>query len=407
MYTRLLLSLVCFSCFFGCARGQVNIERQKKIWEAAKNNDGRVRIRAIQELGEIVKHNAPAQELLIERLFANDRGVEVDLFDVVRVLAKAEPEVIEKIVSRYQSENQGEEKLKRLLYVLGRMGPKAKTAIPFLLKELVQNQADPTIEGCIRIILANVGWDSIENFEVIQTDIQNRTERGEAEIWMMARTSPPNWIRDDIAKELLEWFNQSFDEIRAPPLLIPISTLDIMDADTKNRLDEFLKAECMEEGCDNSFCIWFGFSLAKSNPLMARRALKPALKCVADAMPGDSFQALNVFVGDILIGSDLRMMKELIRMLDCPDPKVVTGTLWMLLAIGFDAGQYTPDVLKVLKTNPDEEVREVAAQTLSFLAEPKDIPKLESIMKKEESEFVRDEIIKAIRIIRLEPQPEN
>jgi len=98
------------------------------------------------------------------------------------------------------------------------------------------------------------------------------------------------------------------------------------------------------------------------------------------------------------------MMKEIIKMLDSRDPKVVTGVLWVLLAIGYDAREYAPDVLKILKTNPDEDLREVAAQTLAFLAEPRDIPELESIIKKEESEFVREEIVKAIRIIRLEPE---
>jgi len=318
-----------------------------------------------------------------------------------------EPAVVEKIVSRYQDEKKREEKLERLLYVLGRMGLKAKPAILFLLKELEQNQEDPVIEGYIRVVLANVGWNSSENFGVIHADIQNRTERGEAEIWMMSLAGPQKWVSDDLAKELLGWFNQSFTGRRAPPLDILVSALGIIDADTQNRLAAFLKIECEKEGCDE-VCMWFGFSLAKSNPMKARDALRPALRCVAYAMPGDSFRALNVLVGDILIGSDQRMMKELIGMLDSRDPKVVTGVLWVLLAIGYDAREYAPDVLKILKANPDEDLREVAAQTLAFLAEPRDIPELESIIKKEESEFVRDEIVKAIRIIRLEPeQPEN
>ncbi|MCX5637336.1 MAG: HEAT repeat domain-containing protein [Planctomycetota bacterium] len=405
MDTRFVILLVCVSCFSGCAQGQGNIERQKKIREAVECNDGRVRIRAIQELGEIVEHNIPAQELLMERLFANDRGVEVDLFDVVRVLARAEPAVVEKIVNRYQNEEKKEEKLKRLLYVLGRMGPKAKPAIPFLLKELERNQADPVMEGCIRTALANVGWDSSENFVMIHADIQNHTERGEAEIWMMSLAGPQKWMSDDLAKELLGWSNQSFTERRDEPILaiILLSALGKIDADTQNRLAAFLKTECEKEGCDE-VCMWFGFSLAKSNPMKAQDALRPALRCVAYAMPGDSFWFLNVLVGDILIGSDQRMRKELIKMLDSPDPKVVTGVLWVLLAIGYDAREYAPDVLKILKTNPDEDLREVASQTLAFLAEPRDIPELESIIKKEESEFVRDEIVKAIRIIRLEEQ---
>lgn len=407
MCTRLLILLVCVSWFLGCAQGQLDIERQKKIWEEIECNDGRVRVRAIQELGEIVEHSAPAQELLMERLFATDRGVEVDLFDVVRVLARAEATVVEKIVSRYQGEKQGEEKLKRLLYVLGRMGAKAKPAIPFLLKELEQSRADPVIEGYIRIVLANVGWDSNENFDVIHADIQNRTERGEAETSMMSWVGPQKWVSDYLAKELLGWFNQSFAARGAPPLDILLSALGIIDADAQNRLAAFLKTKCRKEPCDET-CMWFGFSLAKSDPTKARAVLRPALRCVADAMPGDSFRAMNVLVGDILVGSDQRMMKELIRMLDSREPRVIKGVLWVLLAIGYDTRQYAPDVLNILRANRDEEVREVAAQTLAFLADSRDVPELESIMKKEKSEFVRDEIVKAIGVIRLEPeQPDN
>jgi len=411
IYARLVLLLVCVSCSSGCTRGQVHIERQKKIWEAVESNDWLVRVRAIQELGEIVEHNAPAQELLIEQLLTDGPAADADCFDVVRVLSRMEPTAIEQIINAYESHKSTEEKLKRLeklkklLYVLGRMGAKAKPAIPFLSKELEQNQADPVIEGCIRVVLANVGWDSSENFGVIHADIQNRTERGEAEIWMMSLSGPQKWVSDGLAKELPGWFNQSFTARNDEPVLAMVlsSSLGIIDADTQNRLAAFLKKECEKEGCDE-YCMWFGFSLAKSNPIKARNALRPALRCVAYAMPGDSFWFLNVMVGDILIGSDQRMMKELIGMLDSRDPKVVTGVLWVLLAIGYDAREYAPDVLKILKTNPDEDLREVAAQTLAFLAEPRDIPELESIIKKEESEFVRDEIVKAIRIIRLEEQ---
>jgi len=410
MCTRLLILLVCLSWFLGCAQGQLDIERQKKIWEEIECNDGRVRVRAIQELGEIVEHSAPAQELLMERLFATDRGVEVDLYEVVRVLARGDATVVEKIISRYQGENRGDEKLKRLLYVFGRMGPKAKSAIPFLLKELEQNQENPAIEGCIRIVLANVGWDSNDNFDLIHTDIQNRTERGKAEIGMMSTGGPREWVSDDLAKALLAWFNQSFTENRDEPILaiILLSALGKTDVDTKNRLATFLKTECEKKACEDENCMWFGFSLAKSDPTKARAPLRPALRCVADAMPGDSFWAMNVLVGDILVGTDQRMMKELVRMLDSREPRVAKGVLWVLLAIGYDARQYAPDVLNILRANRDEEVREVAAQTLAFLADSCNIPELESVMKKEKSEFVRDEIVKAIGVIRLEPeQPEN
>ena len=411
MDTRSVILLVCVLCFSGCARYQGHTERQKKIWEAVESNDWPVRLRAIQELGEIVENNAPAQELLIEQLLTDGPSADADCSDVVKVLSRMEPTAIEQIVNAYESHKSSKQKLKRLeklkkiLYVLGRMGAKAKPAIPFLLKELEQNQADPVIEGCIRVVLANVGWDSNENFDVIHADIQNRTKRGEAEIWMMSMAGPQKWVSDDLAKELLGWSNRSFTERRDEPILaiILLSALGKIDTDMQNRLAAFLKTECEKEECDE-VCMWFGFSLAKSNPMKAQDALRPALRCVAFAMPGDAFRAMNVSVGDILVGSDQRMMKELIGMLNSSDAEVVTGVLWVLLAIGYDAREYAPDVLKILKTNPDEEVREVAAQTLAFLAEPRDIPELESIIKKEESEFVRDEIVKAIRIIRLEEE---
>jgi hypothetical protein len=404
MHVRLVLSLVCFCSFFECAQGEDYIRRHKKIWEAAESNDWPVRIRAIQELAEIVEHNAPAQELLIRHLFADGRAAEGDLFEVVRVLAMAEPAVVDKLVSRYQRDKSGEEKLKRLLYVLGRMGPKAKPAIPFLLEELEKNRAEPVMEGCIRIVLANVGYESNENIATILRDIENRTPRGKSELWMMAMAGPQNWVGDDLVQELLSWFNQSYTARETVPLSVSLATLGVIDTDTQKRLGAFLRGQCNKEGCDEPACIYFGFCLAKSGVKPARKVLAPALRCLADDSPGFSLRGANVLVGDVLIGSDQRMLTDLSRMLDSRHPKVVTGALWMLLAIGLDARQYTPRVFKILKANPDEEVREVAAQTLGFLAGVGDIPELEGIIKKEESEFVREEIVKAIRIIRLEPQ---
>jgi hypothetical protein len=63
--------------------------------------------------------------------------------------------------------------------------------------------------------------------------------------------------------------------------------------------------------------------------------------------------------------------------------------------------------MNILKQSPEEDLRELGARALAYMADPCDIPQLQSIAEREQSEFVRNEIMEAIRILRLEERREE
>ena len=411
MSTKSLAFVLCLVLILGCSQNEVSVGRFQKLTKAIKGQDAFVRFRAIPELGQIAEHNTAAQKLLIRHLFSEEIDPDADgeFFDVVKALSRSDSSTTIRLIKAYQDFKPVSQNLKRLLFVLGRMGPKAKAAVPFLLEQLEKHRQDPEIEGSIRVVLANIGYKSDENLATILSDIRKRTERGKSEILMITLAGPRDWLRGDITKEFRTCLNESYesDEVLEVHLLsIILSVIGEIDNSTAKRLDVFLKAQCKAEGGDyiDIRCLYFGFVLAKADPTKADETLRTALKYLALVSPGHGVYAADILIGDILIASERNMMKELVKTLDDSDPNVVTGAMWMLFGLGLDAKEYSPKVLKILKENPDEDLREIAALSLSTLADVRDLPTLQAILGKEQSEFVRDEIVDTMRIIRLEEE---
>lgn len=407
MKIRILLIALCISWVIGCAQKRVSPARHRKLIEAISKH-GLVYYRAIEELGQIAGRDQAVQELLMQELFSETiEADDIGSFQLAKAFGRADASVTEKLIREYGSYAPDEQQLEKLLVVLGRMGPKAKDAVPFLLEQLDKYRTDPEVEGWIRVVLANVGYEYDENFATILSDIKNRSDRAKAEIYMMAVAGPREWGSDLLVKEMNGWL---YDELRAGAtgsdealfLALILGALGKVDRATAEVIGVLFELRCVEEECEEPDCIWLGFVLAKVDAISGQLTLRAALKCLTFALG-----AGDVLTVDILIGPDRNMMKKLVRMLDDTEPKVVNGALATLSVIGLDAQPHAPKILKILRESPYWRLRLSAARALGYMADPAEIPTLEAILQKEPDEFVREELAETIRIMRLEEKKED
>lgn len=401
MSTKIFIFALCFLFIIGCGQNEDSERTDRILMTAIESTDWPVQRRAIQELQGTLDHNPLSRKALIRYLFSSDVDPTWDLLEITKVLARAEQPPVSELMNAFRSGNSSYENLEKLLVVLGRMGPNAKPAVPFLLEQFDKHREDPEIEGSIRVVLANIGYESNENLATILSDIRNRTDTGKAEVRMMALVGAEEWVNDEIIEELVKWLDLQ-DESEEPAFAaIALGSLGQRAKPAAANLKKLVEFVWQDEYyC--TYRIIYGLSLAKIDPPKSGEALRGVLKYMGSEYFGNHTDFAAMAMVDSLI--DTHIIKEIVKALDHRDPAVVGGATWMLLGIGLDAREYTPKVLKILKENPDEDLREVSARALGYMADPHDIPTLEAILKKEQSEFVRDEITDTIRIIRLEEE---
>ncbi|MHC4573041.1 MAG: hypothetical protein ACYS76_02725 [Planctomycetota bacterium] len=190
--------------FLGCDKADISSERYDKLVQAIETKDWELNLRAIHELGQVSKDSLSAQGILIQELFSEDLApelVDMRFFEVVNALAQTNASTVKKLISAYEQRKSPAENLERLLFVLGRMGPKAKPAVPFLLEQLEKHRNNPDMETFIRIVLANAGYESSENIGQILSALRNGAETGRyAALQTLAFVGPGQWVRGEAVR---------------------------------------------------------------------------------------------------------------------------------------------------------------------------------------------------------------
>jgi hypothetical protein len=384
----------------------------RALSNAIRSKDLSIRVRAIEEINQLAKEDASARELLIEHLFCDEVEGDITAIEfhkVVKGLAESGPSEIESIIKKYEVAEPVPEKLERLLSVLGRMGANGKPATAFLLAKLEKHKADPKLEGAIRVALANVGYESDENSARILTYIQNRTAGGKAAVQTMTVAGPGKWVSREIAGELArwleiegdidEWLSRSGGDSSCAA--IALAHLGAKHEAITRNLAKLIKYVWQDE----FYCtlrITYGFSLINLDPTKSDEALRDVLRYMGSEDFGNHTDFAALALVDGLIKP--AMIRKVGGALDSKDREVVRGSLWMLWFVGLDAREYAPRVLNILKQNPDEDLREVAARAYAYVGDTSHIPVLEGILEKERGDFVPNEIIDAIRILRLQEE---
>jgi hypothetical protein len=415
MKTRTFVLLLGMLFSLGCNTDGISSDRYNKLVRGIKSKDWGLRLRAIQELGQLSKRSVSAQDILIQELFTEDFAPElfdIRFFEVVKALAQTNASTVKRLISAYEKRKSPPEKLERLLIVFGRMGPKAKPAVPFLLEQLQKNTGEPDVEGSIRVTLANVGYQSDEMVATILSDLRSTAERATAQMLMMSLSGENKWVNNQVVAELVKWVDgqRNLGEwLQDHGMESSFAALALATCGEKGSPGAAPVAKATryvwEEENYSTLRIIYGISLLKLNPSNLKEALTNVLRYMGSKDFGNHTDFSALAYVRFLMRPDI--IEATGAALSQKDRNVVRGAMWMLFSTGLDGRQYAPAVAKILREDPDEDSRELAARALAYMADPGDIPAFQTMLEKEQSEFVRDEIIETIRILRLEEKREE
>lgn len=417
MYRNVLSLVLCMCLCVNASYAHADSpkERLDKLAKALRSNNTRLRLRATNELGQMTSYDKAAQKILVDYLFDAQKSIEW-AFGEVKALSRSDPGIVGQIIDACGDPNStiSKRNLRKALFVLGSLGLKAQEAKGFLLKQLDRQNADPEMEGAIRVVLANVGYRSDENLRTILADIKNRTTRGNAEVAQMGRCGAGPWITDEIIAELVKWLDiqDPDDEIAYIQksgetywhVSLALASIGPRAKAATDKLQKHLKymQSLTERGLyPCTVQILYNICLAKVDPSQFDKAIKTVIRWMRPNNDyWDHTSSYTVYVATYLF--DARVIKLAGECLYDTDPEIVGGALWMLWRMGLDAKQFAPDVLKILTNNPEKDLRELAARVLKSLLTPEDIPALEQVMESEKSESVRTKIAETVRILDLE-----
>jgi HEAT repeat protein len=394
----------------GCGQKKDVSERRTKLLKAIESKDWDVRVRAIQELSRVADQDEAVQELMVELLFSDEVDPDLDgeFYMLLRVSAQTSAPRLRTLINKYESGKLGTGNLKKLLLILGRIGPKGRSAVPFLLRQLQKEANNPDAVGIVRIVLANVGYESQDNLAKILSDIRNRTESGKSAVHTIARVGAGGWVNDELIAQLVErlvqgetgeWLSAHGDESAYAALAL--ASLGQKAAGAVTDLEELLQYVWEQEHYA-TYRILYGFSLMKVQAAQSDKVLSDVLRYMGSEDFGNHTDYVALDMVRPLVTHEL--VSQIRGALNHDNPEIVRGAIGMLWIIGLDGQQYAQDLLKILRENPDKDLREAAAEALGRIASMADVPALRGIFAKEKSRFVRNEIAKAIRIMRLEPE---
>jgi HEAT repeat protein len=418
---KIFILIIYLGLITGCQQEVFSQNEREKLFKAFESKDSRISVKAILEIGRTLENDLNSKQAMIKFVFSSKSSFDTDpmpVFVIAKVFSRLKTPPISELIDAYRSTEVPEEDLhlKKLLIVLGRIGPKAKDAIPFLLEELAKQTKDPNSAGYIRVVLANIGYKSEENIATILSDLTNHSKRGKDELEMMSFAGAGNWVDDKIIGELVKLLyaeendlskmtdEQSMESVYAA---IALGSLGERAVACKNSLNKLMNYALTEDPHyeHSSVRIIYCLSMVKVSPNQSdkNKALMSLINFMGTDFGNHTDYAAACFA-DILIDDDI--IKRAARCLREGDPHLVQGALRMLLWVGLEGQEYAPDVMKIIKDNPFENSRKLAAEAIGYVGYEKDIPQLENILKKEKDYFVQAQIKESISILRLEPTEE-
>jgi len=361
--------------------------------------------RAAEELSVIGELDMSARRALLELITRGAKGSIAfqtrRLPDALAAGGKAGvPDVVEALKSAEVSEREWQ----CLVAVLGRFGPPAKDAIPFLRKKLGDPHVTARAKASMRVVLANVGEASNENLRRILSDLRT-PESCIHVVDTMISVRPGSWVTEEIIQELRKPFSTLTSKDRHGPvydyleryalLLGLVGEKAIAAASTLERAQKTAMAE------NSAVAVTFTLALARVTPREQDAVLRRLFTKRPRLLYDLDHTTIAVLSEDSYVLMDPQLSKCLARMLGDPARDVAEGAARMLWWGGLSGEAGFRSVLQYARGKAETSRRAAAASVLGRIARFSRLPELEAALKDEKAEEVRKQLKRAIDDIRL------
>ena len=266
-----LIALVLVSAGLSQTEGsQSQEEIRKKHLVALGSKDLRLYRRAVQRLS--AQRNEKPEDwrpLLKVIVSPPSPAFELAEMDAAPGLARVGPDVLPDVLAELKKWSGHDASGWGLLLCIGRMGPQAVKATPYLLDRLAAEETHQTTKAIIRVVLANVGYESQDNLDAILTSIRGPGSEGST-VSTMALTGSREWVTPAMVLALANRLETSRDEYH---VAVALGVLKERAAPATAALERSMATSLNARGYSSGY-IACGFALAQVAPERRREVLR-------------------------------------------------------------------------------------------------------------------------------------
>lgn len=390
---------------------------RKRMVAALDNPHPLAALRAAEEVTYMGEMDENARRALLAVLHkvkvANKPQVKLSQF---REAAAAYPKIVPDIIDLLKgTDTLNEEQLDVYLAILGRIGPPAKEAVPFLEAKLEDPALMPGTKGSIRVVIANICGGPDDNLKAITDDLKVPADEATKDVRgrvlaikaMLAKARPGTWVNEGIINELAKDFDEDKLKKSQPTrdhvyrgLLNSTLVLGMLGEEAQaaaGRLEAFQKSAIAN---GSIMTVPFTLALARIDAKNQDAALRRLFKNLPRAFREPEGAEHLLLPEDIRPLVDAKLSTKLAEMLSDRDRQVAEGAATLLWWSGLAARDALPVVLKYVDSNADPERSRVSCEG-SCENNPCDrLSDIEAVLKREKNDQVRNRLKSAIKTIR-------
>jgi hypothetical protein len=297
------------------------------------------------------------------------------------------------------------------------LGKNAIGAGPSLRKRLAAPGVKPEELTAIKVALACMGQATAAELGEIAKALDEKASRSIV-IKSMFYVGRNEWVNDAIKDSLIGALGRNEDKqgqgfaIFALVTLggktdrAVVSGLTRAHSDIEKRDPGVLGPdESYDDGLDpqdDLLMIWSGLALAAVDPPHRPAAMRAAFLAnyhvnLGDWLTREMFNFPDLFCS---AASNADWVKEAVSLVSDKDPRIARSAARFLQVVGPLARAATPQLMRLVGSSGDEDLRKAAADALAMVAEPSDLPRLRELVKKCDGE-TKEVLETSIRVINL------
>lgn len=379
----------------------ISAARLKALEEAlGKGKDLFVLRRALQESEPYIGENPSLVRAILAGGCLDEKGSEVEL--VVVALGNARGQAVHDIIGAYRDASAEKREILRIAFL--RMGKEAAAAAPMLRAELEKSPVSARETMMLKVTLAGMGQSTDSELEEIAQAISQGGESGDAALRAMLACGRNLWVTGKIKAAMVKVAERAPSRIDRVgnefriSAIIALGTLGEASGTNVQTVlaSAFETALKTPESCE---FIIDGLSLVKADAQHRRGTLHTLLGIEGAVTSGRSIEVVQSLFAGI---RDKGFISDVASFLSDQNPEVRCGAAVILSALGPAAQAATPQLLRLLESSRDAEVREAAASALGMIAGISDLKELQRLTEATSSdEDLKQVLNESIKVIQL------
>lgn len=382
------LPLACSSLAGGCS-GQgsspapltpLSAERLKDL-QAAMGAVGREETlqRALKESGPYLGQFPVLVESILKGSAWEHRH---NSMSIISTLSKARGQGIQAIIDFYRDAPAGKRWILRC--AMCRIGKEARAAAPVLREEIEKEETSAEEKMSIKVALAALGEAAPADLGEIADAISESRGPGLEALCTMSCSGYNPWVSERVERSVVKMLEKPRltpdnleQDLRDEACFVLATFAERTDTHVLQALEADYGRALKDSDCPAVLTLRAGLYLAKADPNRRRAMMLSLLKGAPEPLSCWQLRPLMERICEGIPEEDLLWVADALLSEQKHEP--LSAALVILYAVGPRARPAVPRLVSLIRHTDDASTRTAAAETLGMIADPLDLPLIESL----------------------------